>query len=83
MFEALGYHTRETFPNMEQLLETYDSGLTLYKERDWHGAIARFEKAISLNPADRPSQIYLDRARYYAGNPPEADWDRVWKLSEK
>jgi len=83
VFEALGYHTPETFPNLEQLLETYASGLARYKERDWQGAITRFEEAITLNPSDRPSQIYLDRAKYYAGNPPEADWDRVWKLSEK
>ncbi|HVT02045.1 MAG TPA: adenylate/guanylate cyclase domain-containing protein [Thermoanaerobaculia bacterium] len=83
VYEALGHHSEETFPNMARVLEEYETGLALYKERDWSGATARFEKALGFNAADKPSQIYLDRANYYAQNPPEAEWDRVWKLTEK
>ena len=40
-------------------------------------------EALSFNPNDGPSQLYLERALYYQDNPPGDDWDGVWTLTEK
>jgi hypothetical protein len=51
--------------------------------RDWTGAVAAFEEALALNPADRPSRLMLDRAKYLMRRPPQADWDGVWSAVEE
>ena len=30
-----------------------------------------------------PSQIYIERCKMFMENPPEKDWDGVWKMTSK
>ena len=83
VFESLGFHTPETFPNLEKVLDAYRGGLSAYRKRDWHGAIKAFEAALTANGDERPSRIYLDRCRHYLTAPPADSWDGVWVLTEK
>jgi adenylate cyclase len=66
-----------------RMVEHYDKGLALYRERDFAGAIAAFEAALVENPADRPSLMYIERCRHFLEEPPDQDWDGVWRLEEK
>ena len=61
----------------------FKRGLAQYRQRDWRGAIMCFQEALSFNPNDGPSQLYLERALYYQDNPPGDEWDGVWTLTEK
>ncbi len=81
IYESLGYHTGETFPEMERVLESYGRGLACYRNRDWTAAITCFERALALNVGDSPSRIYLERCKAYAETPPPPDWDCVWHLT--
>ena len=83
VYEALDYHTEESFPGLAMTLEAYKAGLASYRGRDWRAAIDSFEAALSANRRDRPSELYLDRARHYFANPPGDDWDGVWVMTEK
>ena len=83
VFEALDYHTEESFPGLATTLEAYKAGLASYRARDWRAAIDSFEAALAANRRDRPSELYLDRARHYFANPPGDDWDGVWVMTEK
>ena len=47
------------------------------------GGIARFADALELAPQDRPSQIFLDRCRYYQTDPPADAWNGVWIMEQK
>ena len=83
VFEALGYHTEDSFPNLARMLEGYSEGLASYRARDWRAAIDGFEAALAANGRDRPSELYLERARQYLASPPSDDWDGVWVMTEK
>ena len=77
VFEPLDYHTPDSFPGMGDVLKAYTQGLRCYRNQDWGAAVAMFERALTANSEDRPSQIYLDRCRQYVKTPPSEQWDGV------
>jgi adenylate cyclase len=83
IYEAMGHHTAETFPKMDAALESFTHGLEAYRRRDWQGAISKFESVLSLQPEDKPSQLYRQRASHFAEQPPPENWDGVWVMKEK
>ena len=66
-----------------QVINTYVEGLEAYKHRDFKTAVAQFEAALSLDPRDGPSRVYLERAKEYLVAPPPPDWDGVYELKSK
>jgi adenylate cyclase len=83
IYEAMDHYTKEGFPVMDGVLEAYRCGLERYRSRDWRGGVQFFEAALALHAGDRPSQIYLERCRQFAAEPPPEDWNGVWILAEK
>ncbi len=83
IYEVLDYYTKETFPNMGEVMGYFKDGRTQYLEREWDRAVQSFQKALSLNPNDKPSQIYIDRCYHYKENPPPDDWDGTWVMKSK
>ncbi|MDZ4369963.1 MAG: adenylate/guanylate cyclase domain-containing protein [Phenylobacterium sp.] len=81
VYESLGYRSDE--PSLSALVTVFGEGLTAYRSRDFAAAERAFAAALELDPADRPSEIYLERCRLLADAPPPADWDGVWTLTEK
>jgi adenylate cyclase len=78
VYESLGHHTAKTFPKLAKVINEYEAGLDCYRQRDWQGGIEHFAGALQLAPQDRPSQIFLDRCRYYQADPPADEWNGVW-----
>ncbi|HKD22913.1 MAG TPA: adenylate/guanylate cyclase domain-containing protein [Rhizomicrobium sp.] len=78
IYQLLTYHTEKSFPNLRAVLAAYARGRGALAKRDWTGAIAAFEEAVRLNPADYPSQLMLERSRVLMKSPPAAGWDGVW-----
>ncbi len=81
--EILDYHTPETFPEMEAVLSCFKDGLQFYRDRRWDSAALAFEKALSLNPGDRTSEMYLKRCQYFKQFPPANDWNGMWVMKSK
>lgn len=69
--------------SLEQAVQKYEEGLTLYVERRFVDAARAFEQALILRPDDAPAQLFLARAREYAAAPPPADWDGVYVMKSK
>lgn len=65
------------------VIEMYLEGLVAYKQRDFATACARFSEAVTLDPSDGPSRVYLERATTYCQTPPPADWDGVYEMTSK
>jgi adenylate cyclase len=80
IFEALDYHTEETFPRMAETLEAFNAGSVEYLARRWAQAAEAFRAALALNPGDRPSAIYMERCEHYRQLPPAAHWDGAWQV---
>lgn len=83
VYELLGYHTPATFPRLNAMIAGYEAGLESYLRRDWEAAIGHFGDALTAAPQDRPSQIFIDRCRYYRDNPPSDAWNGVWVMEQK
>ncbi len=80
--EVLDYHTDESFPNAREVLDAFKFGIEAYRGAKWDDAVASFTRALSLNPDDGLSQMYIDRCTKLRADPP-ADWDGVWVAKEK
>ena len=83
IYEALGHHTDESFPQLADVLGAFSEGLALYRQRNWAGAERCFLRALAANPADGPSRIYLERCGIYRDAPPPREWDGVWTMPGK
>jgi adenylate cyclase len=83
VWECLDYHDTESFPNLQDVLGNFDDGLRLFREQNWAKAKARFEKALSANPSDAASEMYIKRCAMLTESPPGPDWDGVWTLTDK
>lgn len=64
-------------------LEAYAAALSIFKDWLWSESIEAFEKALALKPGDKPSEIYIERAKIYELMPPQPDWDGVFELKSK
>lgn len=65
-------------PEQEELLQRYNSGLELYRARQWDRAMDEFRLALAAQPQDGPSLLYLGRCEEYKQNPPPENWDGVF-----
>lgn len=65
-----------------EIKELFESGLELYRKQKWEKSEACFsECALKYN--DMPSVVFLDRIRHFKANPPEKNWDGVFKMVVK
>ena len=82
IYEVLDFHTDESFPNLMDVVNYFKSALACYRKGQWDKAIAGFQEALSLNPQDKLTQLYIERCEYLKANPPQ-DWNGVWVLTTK
>jgi len=83
IYEILAYHTEETFPSVAEVLGLFRDGLAAYRARRWDQAIRLFREALALNPNDKPSKLYIERAEHLKASPPPDDWAGVWVMESK
>ncbi len=81
--EALGHHSEDSFPNRQEALGAFATGLQHYRRRDWFGAERYFGEALAAHSGDGPTRIYLERCQFYRKHPPPNDWDGVWEMKGK
>ncbi|MBU1108281.1 MAG: GAF domain-containing protein [Candidatus Riflebacteria bacterium] len=83
IYEIMAYHTRESFPGIGEVLGLFKDGLSAYRARKWDAAIQLFTDCLTINPNDKPSKIYIERAQFLKLNPPPEDWVGVWVMESK
>ena len=82
VFEILDYHTDDTFPNVMEVMNHFKSALSHYRTGNWDNAANSFREALCLNPADKLSQIYINRCEHLKADPPK-DWNGIWVMESK
>ena len=63
----------------KEMIQNFEQGLKLYREKKFEKALEFFKK----NEDDEPSKIFIERCKYFKQNPPEENWDFVWTMKEK
>ncbi|MEG4498135.1 adenylate/guanylate cyclase domain-containing protein [Microcoleus sp. F10-C6] len=66
-----------------QTLPIFEEGLQEYCQGNFVKAIVCFEQIVALNPDDKPSQLYLKRIQSLLENSIPANWNGVWKFTQK
>jgi len=65
-------------------LEAHGAALELYRNRDFRAAEAGFEAVLAgMGGKDKLCEMYLAECRACLANPPGAEWDGAWTLTEK
>ena len=82
VYELLGM-AAELSETDGQRVQAYEAGLACYRAQDWDAAETAFRECLAIVPADRPSQVMLDRIAAFRQSPPDADWDGVWVALSK
>jgi adenylate cyclase len=81
--EILDYHTEESFPYIQDVLNFFKSGRAEYQKQNWDKAKGEFHQGVLLNPFDHLSTIYMERCEHMKANPPGDDWNGVWVMDSK
>lgn len=66
-----------------QTLPIFEEGLEQYCQGNFANAKVCFEQIVALNPGDKPSQIYLERIQALLQNNIPANWNGIWKFTQK
>lgn len=82
LYEVLDYHTPETFPNLMEAVNYWNSGLKYYRDGDWERAIKAFREAANINLHDKLPPMYIQRCQHLIADPPR-DWSGVWVMKTK
>ena len=74
--------------NSIELIEVFEKGLDHYFNQEWTAALKLFEKSAKLEDDfsgrnTNPSKVFIERCNYFKENPPEPNWDGVWKMTAK
>ena len=73
-------------------LDIYAKGIVHYLAQRWDEALAAFQESANLEPnrpeknldsPSTPSLVMLERTHSLKANPPEANWDGVFKMQSK
>lgn len=66
-----------------QGFEQFNNARDLYHNRNWHEAKSSLEKVFEFIPNDGPTKILIKRCDEYLLEPPPAEWDGVYVMTEK
>ncbi|HIF58245.1 MAG TPA: adenylate/guanylate cyclase domain-containing protein [Rhodospirillales bacterium] len=80
--EVLDYHDATTFPNLMDTVNHFNEGREHYKGGNWDKSTKSFKECLKANPADKLSNMYLDRIDYLKKSNPK-NWDGVWVMTSK
>ena len=70
-------------PQAATLRDRYAEALALYRRRDFDAAETAFKSCLEIAPDDGPSALFVKRIAALRAAPPPADWDGVWRMTEK
>ena len=68
---------------LADVVDRYQGGLQLIRDRNFVDAQAAFQACVDLIPDDGPSLTHLARCEAFVLTPPPLDWDGVMELKEK
>jgi adenylate cyclase len=82
IYEVMG-RAGELKPEQDELRDRFAAGLAAYRKKDWDGAQTHFEACLATDMNDGPTQLFLERIDTLRNAALPADWDGIWRLSEK
>ncbi|HJT81570.1 MAG TPA: adenylate/guanylate cyclase domain-containing protein, partial [Chthoniobacterales bacterium] len=70
-------------PQLLKWVETYEEGLTKFRDRDFTQSKILFSQFLEFYPDDHLAKMYLERALDYEEEPPDDAWNAVEVFKKK
>ena len=83
IYEAMDHFSETSFPSIEDAIGYFATGTRHYRAQQWPQAVDCFRQVLALNAADKPSEVFIERALHFQDHPPAADWDGMWTMTSK
>ncbi len=83
IYEAMDHYSEASFPSIEDAIGYFATGTRHYRAQQWPQAVDCFRQVLALNAADKPSDVFIERALHFQAHPPAADWDGMWTMTSK
>ncbi|MCA1658568.1 MAG: hypothetical protein LC627_04635, partial [Verrucomicrobiaceae bacterium] len=75
--------SKDVDPDMLRWYETYEEGITKFRERKFDEAKVLFSRFLEFYPEDFLAKMYFDRTLDYTQAPPDEAWDAVEVFTKK
>ncbi len=82
IFQPLGFLS-DIDAAAEGRKESFEIGLAAYRSQNWQKARRAFGECSSGDSLDPTAEIFLNRITMLEQEPPEADWDGIWRMTTK
>ncbi len=83
IYEVIGLKSIPLSEEQKSVLELYNTGRTYYQKQMFIEALDAFKGILTIRPKDNAAALYAERCRHLIEEPPEEDWDGVWKWTSK
>ena len=83
IFEVAGHMHGAARAAFQDSIGDHEAGLAAYRAQQWDRAEAAFRAVVERRGKDVTADLYLERIAALRENPPPADWDGVWTMTEK
>ncbi len=83
VYELVGLKSDPLTEIQTQIIEHYHAGREHYLTRKFSKAVAEFAEVLELDNHNKAANIHITRCQHFLLNPPEDEWDGVWRLTEK
>ncbi len=81
IYEILGLKKDEA--KFREQLDLTERALQAYLEKNWEEAVNRFKKLNQIDQNKIFSALFIERCQKFSKEPPPADWQGVWQMTEK
>jgi len=83
IYEVYGLRSDPLSASNEQIIELYHKARDFYHQMKFGKAIGLFGEVLELDNLNKAASLHLVRCQHFLANPPSADWDGVWRFTEK
>ena len=83
IYEVYGFRSDPLSASHEQIIELYHKARGFYHQMKFGKAIGLFGEVLELDKLNKAASMHLMRCQHFLSNPPPADWDGVWRFTEK
>jgi len=82
VYAVISERTSDADAKLEAWLAEYEAGVKLYRKREFAAAREKFERCLA-GQADYLCELYIKECQALIQNPPDADWNGVFVMTEK
>jgi len=72
-----------TVPQIEKLIDLLRPQLVAKSKQSFRRAREEFKAVLEIDPKNKAAKLHVERCMLFEQQPPNEDWDGVWKLTDK